>query len=64
MAVRPEGANHQWRRIPSESDRLRRLKTIVAFHDRYVRMWHIPEEAVSTGKVRSLGMTGRVENVS
>jgi len=23
----------------------------------------MPEEAVSTGKVRSLGMTGRVENV-
>src|SRR5438034_2918687 len=25
--------------------------------------WHIPEEAVSTGKVRSLGMTRRFENV-
>src|SRR6266516_4026746 len=28
-----------------------------------VRLWHIPEEAVSSGKVRSLGMTGRAENV-
>jgi hypothetical protein len=25
--------------------------------------WHIPEETVTTGKVRSLGMTGRVEKV-
>jgi len=30
---------------------------------RNVGSWHIPEEAVSTGKVRSLGMTGLVENV-
>jgi hypothetical protein len=28
-----------------------------------VRNWHMSEEAISTGKVRLLGMTGRVENV-
>ncbi len=30
---------------------------------RYRRVWHMPEEAISTGKVRSLSITGRVENV-
>src|SRR6266536_2543483 len=63
LTCQPQLISRPNRQVCDRFTVVQRRKGSLFFCSAKRRDWHVPEEAVSLGEVRLLGMTGRVENV-